>query len=278
VYALKKLNNVANEAEIQGGTTLVVPRITADAREKNRAKAKAKLHSSGTDQRDGEQMIVPVPDKDAKMAGKKRVFYRVVAGDTTRGVAKAFGVSVADLASWSSLDEDGKLHPKMVLVVWVPTNFDAAKRRVTLLDESQLIVVTRGSLEHMDLAEARTGRVRTEYVAQGKEKLADVAKKFGMGPYDLGRINRIPYNTVLEKGRKIIVYQVADPTRSKRADEQWSKTPRGYRGKVTSPRAVDTASAPKKSDERNDEKASNEKHEPQDHDSSGPVTKPTLPD
>jgi membrane-bound lytic murein transglycosylase D len=281
VYALKKLNNVTNESEIQGGTVLVVPRIAADVREKNRAKAKAKLHSSGVDQREGEPLIVPVPDKDAKIAGKKRVFYRVVAGDTGKSVAKAFGVSVADLTTWSGIDEDGKLHPKMVLVVWVPTSFDADKRHVALLDESQLVVVTRGSLEHMDLAEARTGRVRTEYVAQGKEKLADVAKKFGMGPYDLGRINRIPYSTVLEKGQKIIVYQVADPTRSKRADEQWSKTPRAYRGKVTAPRAVDTASAPKKTDERaagGIDRANNEKHEPQDSESTGPVTKPTLPE
>ena len=43
----------------------------------------------------------------------------------------------------------------------------------------------------VDLAEARTGRVRTEYVAQGKEKLAEVARKFGMGSHDLARINRI---------------------------------------------------------------------------------------
>jgi membrane-bound lytic murein transglycosylase D len=276
VWALKKLNNVTNEADIGGGTVLVVPRITADAREKNRQKARAKLHSSGVDQRDGEPMLVAVPDKDLKISGKKRVFYRVVAGDTVRSLAKVFGVKTADLTEWNSIDEDGKLHPKMVLAVFVPPGFDAAKRRVVLLDETQLVVVTRGSLEHLDLAEARTGRVRTEYVAQGKEKLGDVAKRFGMGAYDLGRINRIPYNTVLEKGQKIIVYQVKDPSRSERAKEQLSKTPRGNRGK-TGPRAVDTASAPK-SDERNDQKANNEKHEPQDPESSGPVTKPTLQD
>jgi hypothetical protein len=37
---------------------------------------------------------------------------------------------------------------------------------------------------------------------------------------------------VLEKGQKIIVYEVADPKRSTRAEEQWKKTPRARRGKV----------------------------------------------
>jgi nitroreductase len=144
----------------------------------------------------------------------------------------------------------------MVLVAWVSDEFDADKRKITLLDETQLVVVTRGSPEHMDLAEARVGRVRTEYVAQGKEKLGDIAKKFGMGSHDLARINRISYDKVLAKGDKIIVYQVTDPTRSERAEEQWKKTPKARRGKVVGDRAATSSSAP----------------------IDGPVTKPTQSD
>ena len=242
VAQLRKLNDVTREAEIEGGTVLVVPRISEDQRVKNRAKAKANLHSSGVDQRDGELLLVPVPDKAAVVPGKQRVFYRVVAGDTLDGVAKALAVRPAELAQWNTLDPDSNLQPKMVLLAWVTPGFDAARHAVNLLDDKQLLVVTRGSPEHMDLAEARTGRVRTEYVAQGKEKLADVARKFGMGSHDLARINRISYDTVLAKGQAIIVYQVADPNRSKRADEQWKKTPRALRGKLTGSRASRTAS------------------------------------
>ena len=286
--SLRRLNNIVADSEIQGGTVLVVPRISADAREKNRAKAKSKLQSSGPDQKDGELMIVAVPDKDATIAGKKRVFYRVVAGDSLRAIAKALGVDKDDLARWSSLAPDGKLHPKMILVAWVPTNFDADKKKITLLDEAHLAVVTRGSPEHLDLQEQRTGRSRMEYVATGSEKLADIAKRFGMGPYDLGRINRIPYNTVLKKGEKIIVYQVADPSRSARAAEQWSKTPRGRRGTVPGKRAIDTASAPRdgkaaEGDAKSIGKTTPAKQaEDDDHEESvpppsagGPVTKPT---
>jgi len=242
VEQLRRLNDVTRDAEIEGGTLLVVPRISDDQRAKNRAKAKANLHSSGVDQKPGEPLLVPVPDKAAVVPGKQRVFYRVVAGDTIQGVARALAVSPSDLAQWNALDLDGNLQARMVLLAWVAPVFDAARHAVNLLDEAQLLVVTRGSPEHMDLAEARTGRVRTEYVAQGKEKLADIAKKFGMGSHDLARINRISYDTVLSKGQTVIVYQVADPNRSKRADEQWKKTPSARRGKLTGSRASRTAS------------------------------------
>ncbi|HEU4734786.1 MAG TPA: LysM peptidoglycan-binding domain-containing protein [Kofleriaceae bacterium] len=240
---LRKLNDVTRDSEIEGGTVLVVPRISEEQRAKNRARARANLHSSGVDQREGEPLLVPVPDKNAVVPGKRRVFYRVVAGDTLAAVARALAVKPAELAAWNALDADSNLHPRMVLLAWVAPDYDPARHAVNLLDESQLLIVTRGSPEHMDLAEARTGRVRSEYTARGKEKLADVARKFGMGSHDLARINRISYDTVLSKGQTIIVYQVADPSRSKRADEQWRKTPRALRGKPAGSRAARTASA-----------------------------------
>ncbi len=259
---LKKLNDVAHESEIAGGSVLVVPRISEAERVKNRVKAKTKLLGSGIDAKDGEPLIVAVPDKDAKVDGKQRIFYRVVTGDTLPSIAKAIGVTRDQLVAWNALDEEANLHPKMVLLAWVAPDFDADKHHVALLDEAQLVIVTRGSAEHLDLAESRTGRVRTEYIAQGKEKLSEVAKKFGMGSHDLARINRISYDTVLAKGDKIIVYQVADPNRSKRADEQWSKTPRARRGKLAGARTQHTASAPKDG-------------EPTEDDAAGPVTRPT---
>ena len=239
---LRKLNGIDRDAELDGGTVLVVPRVSEAERAKNRVKAKAKLLGSGVDQKDGEPLIVAVPDKDAIVAGKKRVFYRVVAGDTLSSIAKALGVRAAQLAEWNALEDDAKLHPKLVVQAWVAPDFDGDAHHVALLDDADLVVVTRGSPEHLDLAEARTGRVRSEYVAEGKEKLADVAKKFGMGSHDLARINRISYDTVLDKGQKIIVYEVADPSRSARADEQWKKMPRARRGKPAGQRAASSAS------------------------------------
>ena len=163
-------------------------------------------------------------------------------GDTVASVAKALDVKASQLIKWNALDADAKLHPRMVLQAFVAPDFDADAHHVSLLDEDDLIVVTRGSDEHLDLAEQRTGRVRSEYVAKGGEKLADIAKKHGMGSHDLARINRISYDTVLQPGQKIIIYQVEDRTRSARADEQWKKIPRARRKKPPLPHADDTAS------------------------------------
>ena len=267
---LRKLNGVEHESEITGGTVLVVPRISPEQRAKNKAKAKSKLLGSGIDQKEGEQLIVPVPDKDFVEKAKQRVFYRVVTGDTVKSISKAFGVTRKQLEQWNGLDEVANLHPKMVLVAWVSPTFDADAHKVALLDDQDLIVVTRGSPEHMDLAEARTGRVRVEYVAKQKEKLADVAKRYGMGSHDLARINRISYDTTLQKGDKIIVYQVSDPKRSARAEEQWKKTPRARRGKVSGQRAQTTASAAK-DDAASDDADDTDTETPAD----GPVTRPT---
>jgi len=269
--ALRRLNGVEHESEISGGTVLVVPRISADQRTKNQAKAKAKLLGSGIDQKEGEALIVPIPDKDFIVDGKQRVFYRVVTGDTVKSISKALGATRAELATWNGLQPEANLHPKMVLVAWVSPTFDADKQRVALLDETQLVIVTRGSPEHLDLAEQRTGRARIEYVATKKEKLDDVAKRYGMGSHDLARINHISYNRVLEKGDKIIVYQVTDPTRSDRAEEQWKKTPRPKKGKPE----------PKKKAEANDEPKPKKKaaaDEPKKQKADVPVTKPTQID
>src|SRR5262249_14436692 len=100
---LRKLNGVGREGEVEGGMVLVVPRVSEDTRAKNRAKAKAKLLGSGVDQKDGEQLIVPVPDKDLQITGKRRVFYRVVSGDTLDSVAGAFGIKPEQLAQWNAL-------------------------------------------------------------------------------------------------------------------------------------------------------------------------------
>ena len=173
------------------------------------------------------------------------MFYRVVAGDSMREASRRRSAWREDKLGerGTGSTPDGNLHPKMVLLaVACRPRFDAEAHKVALLDEDQLVVVTRGSPEHLDLAERAPGACAPSTSRRAKEKLADVAKKFGMGSHDLARINRISYDTVLDKGQTIIVYQVTGSRRArKRADEQWQKTPRARRGKVSTgaPRRAD---------------------------------------
>jgi membrane-bound lytic murein transglycosylase D len=253
---LRELNEIEHESEITGGTMLVVPRVSEEDRRRNLAKAKDELYGSGVDHQPGETLIVPVPDKDAAVAGQRRVFYRVVNGDTLTGVARAMGTRVATLAAWNGLAADAKLHPRMVLQAWVAPDWSEARAGVQLLDEARLQVVTRGSAEHLAVSEQRTGRERIEYTATRRESFEEIGKRFGLGKRDVARINRKPPDTVVEPGETVIIYKVVDRHRSARAEEQWKQAPKPAKPKPTAKPAPPKASAksapppPRKASER----------------------------
>lgn len=225
VSALRRLNDIDNDAEIAGGAAIYVPIVSAQAEAAGREAAKVALHSSGLDSRPGEPLIVAVPDKDADQPGKRRVFYRTVTGDQWDLIAAALGISEADLAAANGMAADAKLHPRMVLQAWVEPSFDP-KGHISLLDDSLIVLVTRGSPEHMDVLEQRTGRERVEYVAQKRETFAEIGRRYGLDARDLARINRKPSTTTVEAGETIIVYRVVDKTRSDRAADQWRAMPK----------------------------------------------------
>lgn len=227
---LKELNGLDDEADVRGGALLVVPRVSAEDKARNKAVAEDDLYVSGIEGGEpGDPLIVAVPDKDEQRAGKQRVFYRVVAGDSQWQIAHAFGATAAEVAAWNGLAPDAHLHPRMVLQLWVPEGFKAPEK-VKLLDPTRILLVTAGSEEHLNLSEGRIGRRRTTYVVKSGGTLEDVGKKYGLSKYDMARINRMPPDTRLNKGDEVIVYEVIDPTKSKRAARQ-SDALRGKRKK-----------------------------------------------
>ncbi len=223
---LRQLNEIEHESEVTGGTLLVVPRLDEAERKKNLARAHDDLYGSGVDHKPGEALIVAVPDKDADEEGKRRIFYRVVFGDSLEVVARALGVRPATLAGWNGLAADAKLHPRMVLQAWVPPAWSETAANVRLLDETRIVVVTRGSKEHLELSEQRTGRERLEYTASKRETFEEIGKRFGLGKRDMARINQKHPDTVVEPGQTIVVYKVVDRTRSARAELQAKQLPK----------------------------------------------------
>jgi membrane-bound lytic murein transglycosylase D len=244
---LAELNSVEQEADVRGGTVLVVPRISAEEKQKNRARAEQDLYASGDPQpAEGEPLLVAVPDADLHLPGKRRVFYRVVAGDTASGVAAAFGVAREDLGLWNDLDLSASLHPRMILQVFVPESWDGTATdgaAIAVLDQARLLVITRGSQQHVELMEQRMGRERVVYEAEKRESFADVGRKFGLTDHDVARINRRPRDTVLEPGEQIVIYKVVDRTRSERAEDQARAKRRSERRKKRDKSAEDEKSA-----------------------------------
>jgi membrane-bound lytic murein transglycosylase D len=218
---LAALNEISHQSELGGGTILVVPVVSEEEKRRNLERARDDLYSAGVPRGEpGEKLIVAVPDKDLTVPGKRRVFYRVVIGDTLWGVSRAFRVDRALLAEWNGLDPEAHLHPRMVLVVFVDPDLDLDAAQIQVLDESRIELVERGSSAHLDGAERRMGRERFVYTPQTRETYADIGKKFGLTSRDIARINRLPYNTTVEPGEEVILYRVVDPSRSERARDQ----------------------------------------------------------
>ncbi len=115
-----------------------------------------------------------------------------------------FGVRAEDLVEWNNLDPGAKLHPGMVLQVFVRKDFDPSG--VMLLDPSRVRVVTLGSEEFLELETARRGKKRLMYTCKAGDTLTKLGRRYGLTPGDLARINRFSYNTELHDGDRIVVY------------------------------------------------------------------------
>jgi membrane-bound lytic murein transglycosylase D len=221
VKKLRELNGMDSDREVEGGTVLVVPRVSEAAKQANRTRAEESLYSAGEPEgQPGEKLVVALPDPDFKVAGRQRVFYRVVAGDSLTRIARAFGVDRGQLSTWNGLDPEAKLQPRMVLSIWVARGFKPADRSVALLDPDRVQMVKAGSVDHIQVAEKKLGRERITYTAQKRESYEAIGKKYGLSARDVARINRKPYDTVLEAGDTCVIYQVVDRNASDRAAKQ----------------------------------------------------------
>jgi membrane-bound lytic murein transglycosylase D len=196
---LRALNGIDDTSEVRPGLTLLVP----DGR--------APLQPLPC-----ETTIVAVPDKDATVPGRRRVFYRTLPQDAIGDVATFFKVKPIELARWNHLDLDARLASNMVLQVWVAPDFDASK--AALVDAATVRVVTTGSDEFFDLVEAKHGRARLQYVVKKGDDLKRIGKKFGLTVADLERINRFGAgHTNLVVGQKLTVYRAMTPAERAKA-------------------------------------------------------------
>jgi membrane-bound lytic murein transglycosylase D len=210
VRELRRLNTVKDSSELRAGMPIVVPRRMAGKEgTKDSAKDGAKdgerpsTRDGASDEPD-DSIVVAVPDRAFAYEGRERVFYRTRDGDDLDAIADAFGVRGEDLVDWNNLDPGAKLHPKMVLQIFVRKDFDPAG--VVLVDASKVRVVTLGSEEFLELETARRGKKRLTYTAKPGDTLAKLGRRYGLTPGDLARINRFSTNTELHEGDRIVVY------------------------------------------------------------------------
>jgi membrane-bound lytic murein transglycosylase D len=185
---LREQNRVAADEVLAPGTVLLVPRVS---------------HGEEPDPTTAAELVV-VPSRSVDYPDRKRVFYRVVSGDTATGVATAFRVSPQELADWNALDVLARLEPGMSLQVFVAKNADLSK--VLHVPEAHAKILVAGSPEFCDYFEGQNGKKRLIIAAHDGDSLTSIGKRYGMTVGQMERVNRRGRTDAITAGERIIVY------------------------------------------------------------------------
>jgi membrane-bound lytic murein transglycosylase D len=185
---LREKNRVAVSEQLAPGTVLLVPRLVRSQEPDPTSEAE----------------VVVVPSRMIDVPDRKRVFYRVVSGDTAAGVATAFRVSTLELADWNTLDPQARLEPGMTLQVFVPKNADLSK--VLHVPEAHAKILVAGSPEFCDHFEGQNGKKRLVIAAREGDTLGAIGKRYGMTVGQMERVNRRGRTDAIASGERIVVY------------------------------------------------------------------------
>lgn len=152
---------------------------------------------------DPENWVV-VPPRVFTYPDKKRVFYRVIAGDSVGKIANVFRVARPDVSLWNALDEQARLHSGMVLQLFVNKKADLS--HVRHVPENKVRVLVAGSLDFFEHHEGQNGKKRLVVRAKQGDSLALIGKRYGMTVGSMERVNRRSRTDPVLPGEPIVVY------------------------------------------------------------------------
>jgi membrane-bound lytic murein transglycosylase D len=135
-------------------------------------------------------------------AGRRRVFYHVVQGESLRDVVQALGVSRDELVSWNALDASARLQGGLWLQAYVAS--DPADAHIW--EEREVTMVQRGSEAFYERVAASSGRVRRRVTVSDGDTMRSLAERYGISVGSLARINHRSRHAVLVPGEEIVVY------------------------------------------------------------------------
>ena len=221
---LVELNGIAQGEVVRGGSVLLVPKVDPPKADPSKpatdiaasaaapaakpvpdgalAATLAQLPSAAIPANGA--LVVTVPTDVFVYPDRRRVFYRIVAGDTLPQVAGAFKVSVDELRRWNELDPTARLLEGMTLQLFVREDADLSQ--AVHLTMNDVRVVTVGSEEFFAYHEGLKGRKRITVAAKPGDTLEAIGRKHGVSPAVMERINRRPRAQALKDGDTVALY------------------------------------------------------------------------
>lgn len=188
---LVEMNAIAPGETVRGGNVLLVP---AAVRTTPPAQAPAP----------GPKQSVVVPADVFVYPDRKRVFYRVLVGDTLREIATALRVTPDDLRRWNDLDAAARLQEGMTLQVFVAPDADLS--RAAVMQESEVRVLAVGSDEFFAMLEKEKSFRRVVVVAKAGDTLESIGRQHQVPAKVMERANRRGRSEPFKGGESVVVY------------------------------------------------------------------------
>jgi membrane-bound lytic murein transglycosylase D len=188
--SLASMNGVRTGESLRPGTAIFVPAGATDA--------------TGVADAPADPPAVVVPAEAFSYPDRKRVFYRVIAGDSARDLASVFSVSADEIVRWNQLDPGAALHEGMTLQIFVPS--DKVPSDALVLPEKDARVLVAGTPEFFAHFEAQRGRTRLEMVAKPGDTWRTIAHRYGLSMGQIERINHHARSSAVNPGDRYVVY------------------------------------------------------------------------
>jgi membrane-bound lytic murein transglycosylase D len=198
---LVELNAIGAGEVVRGGTVLLVPTAAAAYTPPAPSTAAA---STSVVAKDDKASVAVVPADIFVYPDRRRVFYRVLVGDTLREIADTFHVTIDEVRRWNDLDPSARLQEGMTIQLFVPNDADLSHALV--LGENDVRVLPVGSDEFFSYWESLKGRKRITLSAKDGDTLAMIGNRYGMSPGMMERINHRNRGEKLASGDAVVVY------------------------------------------------------------------------
>ncbi|MEO6573623.1 MAG: LysM peptidoglycan-binding domain-containing protein, partial [Polyangiaceae bacterium] len=195
VASLVAVNGITQGEVVRGGTVLLLPLPKTSS-----ASSAASIATLDVQPKP----VVVVPADIFVYPDRKRVFYRVVVGDTLRDVSSQFHVSVDDIRRWNELDPSGRLQEGMTIQLFVPTDADLSK--VVVVGENDVRTISAGTDDFFTYWEQQKGRKRVTVSAKAGDTLELLGRRYGVSTASMERINRRGAKEAYKEGDPVVLY------------------------------------------------------------------------
>lgn len=201
IKAIQQANQLKNSTNLITGQYLLIPVAPANYKPvqltNDDAKIIKKTSTSGQSTSSGTAGTITTNTSTAKdkkkddKEGKKKVLYKVEAGNNLSEIAEWYNVLPQDIRNWNNLYYGDPIYPGQTLTIWVdPYVPDQGYRKAVKKKAKETEVIEPGT---------------KVYVVQEGDNLASIAKMFGVEVSTIKRWNKLSSNTV-KVGDKLKIY------------------------------------------------------------------------